>query len=179
MPRWRGRDGARLADAARMTRGHGPLADWAPLATSRASGAKPCRSAASPVASTTDAAPSRMPEALPAVTEPSALNTGRSVARSSCVSFARTCSSTRNPVSPPRRRAVTAAVRPSKRHCLVEAGPRHHLPVRVAGDAADGIQPPMRTRSRAMTLPSTTNTTSQSPACAGVRRSTASPDAGT
>ena len=60
---------------------------------SRPIGARPLRRTNDPEASTTAAAASLMPDALPAVTVPSFENAGRSLAIPSRLTSARTCSS--------------------------------------------------------------------------------------
>src|SRR5207302_239602 len=66
----------------------------------RASGLEPCFCAADFSMSTTAAAASLMPEALPAVTVPSFLNTVFSFCRSASVASLRSCSSTSNRAGP-------------------------------------------------------------------------------
>ena len=73
-------------------------------------GFAPRFSAVSRSISTTAAAPSLMPDALPAVTVPSLRNTGRSFARSSTVASARGCSSVSNTVSPRRVFILTGRI---------------------------------------------------------------------
>mmetsp|Transcript_4605 Transcript_4605/g.15448 ORF Transcript_4605/g.15448 Transcript_4605/m.15448 type:complete len:210 (+) Transcript_4605:41-670(+) len=75
--------------------------------TTRARGASPRRATASSSASTRLAAPSQMPEALPAVTTPSLRNTGLSLPRPSAVVAGRGCSSTATSSTSPRRRPGT------------------------------------------------------------------------
>ncbi len=67
-----------------------------PHDTSRATGVSPRFFAHSPLAITSAPAPSPMPDALPAVTTPSCLNTGRSLASPSGVVSGRMCSSRLN-----------------------------------------------------------------------------------
>lgn len=65
-----------------------------PYETMRASGLRPNSLTAASEAMTLDAAPSQMPEALPAETVPSFLKTEGSLARVSIVVLPRGCSST-------------------------------------------------------------------------------------
>ena len=83
-----------------MTRGATP-ALAAPL--TRASGSSPYRSTAASEASSRAAAPSLMPDALPAVTLPPARKAGLSAASDSAVVLARGCSSVSTTVTAPRR----------------------------------------------------------------------------
>ena len=87
----------------------------------RASGVMPRFEAASAPISTRAAAPSLMPEALPAVTEPSLEKAGRSFARASTVTPALGNSSVSTMVSPLRPLMVTGTISSLNRPALMAA----------------------------------------------------------
>src|SRR5205823_4631670 len=80
--------------------GHQRIPPASALPTSLAIGSCPAAAATAASASTKKAAPSLMPEALPAVTEPSFLNAGFILARISRVVLVFTCSSVSKTTSP-------------------------------------------------------------------------------
>ena len=83
--------------------------------TMRPSGRTPRRAASSAVISTSAAAPSLMPDALPAVTVPSLAKAGRSFASASTVVPWRGYSSVSTTMSPLRLGTVTAAISSARR----------------------------------------------------------------
>ncbi len=84
----------------------------------------PSRAAAAASASTKKAAPSLMPDALPAVTEPSFLNAGLSLASDSSVVPAFTCSSVSKTTSPWRVLRVILTICDAKRPSAIAAAAR-------------------------------------------------------
>ncbi len=89
--------------------------------TMRASGSTPRLLASSAVIRTRAAAPSLMPEALPAVTVPSLSKAGRSLARLSAVTPALGCSSLLTTTSPLRVLMVTGTISSWKRSAFCAA----------------------------------------------------------
>ena len=105
-----------------MIEGSTPTTSLSPI---HASGVRPRSRAADSAASTSDAAPSVMPEEFPACTVPPSRNTGGSLARSCSVVSARGCSSAVMVRSSPFRPATfTGAISDSKRLSLIAAPAR-------------------------------------------------------
>ena len=120
--------------SALRTAGTGPIpitSGWTPataVATTRAMGRSPSALAASASTRSTAAAPSLMPELLPAVTEPPARNAGRSAASASGVLSGRGCSSRSTRVTEPLRPGtLTATSWPAKRPASMAAPARRWL----------------------------------------------------
>ena len=108
--------------------------------TTRAIGVTPRDAARSAASTTMAAAPSVMPEELPAVTvPPSSLKTGGSRPRATSVASGRMCSSRRTSVSPPLTGTFTATISSSKRPAAAALAARCWLRRAKASCSSRGI----------------------------------------